>query len=299
MSTKRPPVLGRNLTALLGEGAQLKATTVSESSKQTVEELPLSVLQAGQYQPRREMDPLALQELSESIKAQGIIQPIIVRKLSDKRYEIIAGERRWQAAKLAGLGSIPAIVKQISDQAAIAMALIENIQREDLTAIEEAQALQRLLDEFSLTHEQAAQAVGRSRAAVSNLLRLLGLDPEVKRLLERGNIEMGHARALLSLPLAEQIKAATIMFERGLTVRQAEALVRQWPEKHDQAAVRDPKSQPNLQIAQLQRDLAKQFAAPVVIEHKASGKGKIVVKYTSEKHLHALMEKWLQLSAAE
>ena len=221
--------LGRGLDALLG-GASVKvlqeqaaATPVSE-----LQSLPVDIIQRGKYQPRRHMDPTALEELANSIRVQGLMQPIVVRAIGEGRYEIIAGERRWRASQQAGLDRIPALVRDVPDQVAIALALIENIQRQNLNPLEEAMALQRLQDEFELTQAQVAEAVGKSRSGVTNLLRLLALAEDAKDLLAKGELEMGHARALLGLPKARQAEGARHVVARGLTVRQTEALVRQW-----------------------------------------------------------------------
>ncbi|HIF54477.1 MAG: ParB/RepB/Spo0J family partition protein, partial [Methylococcales bacterium] len=214
--------LGRGLNALLGD-VPLKA----EEKVQNLQTLPIEFLQRGKYQPRKDMNPETLRELADSIKAQGIIQPIVVRLIAGQQYEIIAGERRWRAAQLAALQEVPVVIKQLDDRSVLAVALIENIQREDLNALEEAEALRRLLDEFEMTHQQIAEAVGKSRATVSNLLRLLDLHSDVKRLLEKGLIEMGHARALLSLQDDKQMEIATKVVEKGLTVRAVEKLIKE------------------------------------------------------------------------
>src|SRR3990167_7832322 len=221
--------LGRGLDALLGSTsvASLEEQALKADSRE-FQYLPLDLVQRGKYQPRRDMDPAALEELAQSIKAQGVMQPIVVRPIANGRFEIIAGERRWRASQQAGLETIPAMVREVPDQAAIAMALIENIQREDLNPIEEAVALQRLQQEFQLTQQQVAEAVGKSRVTITNLLRLIALPEEIKTLLSHGDLEMGHARALLGLPAAQQVEGARHVVARGLTVRQTEALVRQW-----------------------------------------------------------------------
>jgi ParB family chromosome partitioning protein len=227
-----------------------------------------------------------LENLASSIRAQGVIQPIVVRHLLGGRYEIVAGERRWRAAQLAGLTEIPAIVREIPDEAAIAIALIENIQRENLNPIEEAMALQRLLDEFSMTHNQVAEAVGKSRASVSNLLRLLALPIEVKTMLEHGDIEMGHARALLTLPVHAQIEAARMIANKGLSVRETEELVRrmQMPKLANSPKSMDP------DVLRLQESLSARIKMPVAISHSAKGKGKLVIRYQSIADLDALLE---------
>ena len=221
--------LGRGLDALLGgTNVNTLEEQALQADKSELQYLPLDLIQRGKYQPRRDMDPSALEELAQSIKAQGVMQPIVVRPIDGGRFEIIAGERRWRASQQAGLDKIPAMVREVPDEAAIAMALIENIQREDLNPIEEAVALQRLQQEFQLTQQQVAEAVGKSRVTITNLLRLIALPEEIKILLSHGDLEMGHARALLGLPAERQIEGARHVVARGLTVRQTEALVRQW-----------------------------------------------------------------------
>ena len=275
--------LGRGLDALLGQAG---ANPTSDSSQdQQLRELPIELIQRGKYQPRRDMDPQALEELADSIKVQGVMQPIVVRPIAGDRYEIIAGERRWRATQLAGLDKIPAVIRDVPDEAAIAMALIENIQREDLNPIEEAIALQRLQQEFELTQQQVADAVGKSRVTITNLLRLMALPDDVKLLLERGDIEMGHARALLGLPVEDQTEAARQVVARGLTVRQTEALVRQWlnPRRETDTVRSNP------DIERLQQDLAERIGADVKIQHGAKGKGKLVISYSSLDELDGVL----------
>ncbi|WP_273860982.1 ParB/RepB/Spo0J family partition protein [Pseudomonas sp. LA5] len=279
--------LGRGLDALLG-GASVKvlqeqaaATPVSE-----LQSLPLNIIQRGKYQPRRHMDPTALEELANSIRVQGLMQPIVVRAIGEGRYEIIAGERRWRASQQAGLERIPALVRDVPDQVAIALALIENIQRQNLNPLEEAMALQRLQDEFELTQAQVAEAVGKSRSGVTNLLRLLALAEDAKEMLARGELEMGHARALLGLPKARQAEGARHVVARGLTVRQTEALVRQWlsgAEPEAKAAVVDP------DISRLEQRLAERLGANVQIRHGEKGKGQLVIRYTSLDELQGVL----------
>lgn len=276
--------LGRGLDALLGQ-ANAARQPVEDSQDQQLKELPVDLIQRGKYQPRRDMDPQALEELAESIKAQGVMQPIVVRPIDGQRYEIIAGERRWRATQLAGLDAIPAVIREVPDEAAIAMALIENIQREDLNPIEEAMALQRLQQEFELTQQEVANAVGKSRVTVTNLLRLMALPDDVKLLLERGDIEMGHARALLGLPLEQQTQAARQVVAKGLTVRQTEALVRQWLNpRRESALVRS-----NPDIDRLQLDLSERLGAEVKIQHGSKGKGKLVISYSSLDELDGVL----------
>ncbi|MEZ2745814.1 ParB/RepB/Spo0J family partition protein [Halopseudomonas bauzanensis] len=275
--------LGRGLDALLGQPNPNEKTEGSQD--QLLRDLPVDLIQRGKYQPRRDMDPQALEELAQSIKAQGVMQPIVVRPIAGERYEIIAGERRWRATQQAGLDSIPAVIREVPDEAAIAMALIENIQREDLNPIEEAIALQRLQQEFELTQQQVADAVGKSRVTITNLLRLMSLPDDVKLLLERGDIEMGHARALLGLPTEQQTEAARQVVARGLTVRQTEALVRQWLNPRRDAS--DIRSNPD--IDRLQQDLAERIGAEVKIQHGAKGKGRLVISYNSLDELDGVL----------
>ena len=286
--------LGRNLNALLGDSSLLNnASVTTEQDAQPaptdaqLKKLPIEFLQPGVYQPRRDMDETALQELADSIKAQGIIQPIVTRPVANKRYEIIAGERRWRAAQLAGLSDVPVIIRDIPDETAIAVALIENIQREDLNPIEEARALQRLIDEFTLTHHEVAQAVGKSRTAVTNLLRLMNLVVEVQTLLEHGDLEMGHARALLSLPAQKQAEIARQVIARSYSVRETEHLVRKLLQggKPSQAATR---LSPD--IKSFQDSLGEKLGAKVMIQHNASGKGKLVIHYNSVDELDGIVK---------
>jgi ParB family chromosome partitioning protein len=256
--------------------------------------LPVDLLQRGKYQPRTDMRIESLSELADSIKSQGLVQPILVRPLprpnpnESQRYEIIAGERRWRASQMAGLTQIPAVVRDVPDEAAVVMALIENIQREDLNPLEEARALSRLIEEFGLTHQSAAEAVGRSRAAVSNLLRLMDLTDEVKRLLENRNLEMGHARALLGLTARrQQIEVANLVAKKQLSVRETEALVKRLLNVVD--AERPATTVPDPDIARLERDLADKLGAKVAFQHAASGKGKLIVSYNSLDELEGIL----------
>ena len=286
MATKKRG-LGRGLDALLG-GANV--TAIQEEAAQAdvreLQQLPLDVIQRGKYQPRRDIDPVTLDELANSIRTQGVMQPIVVRTIGSGRYEIIAGERRWRASQLAGLERIPAMVRDVSDEAAIAMALIENIQREDLSPIEEAVALQRLQQEFQLTQQQVADAVGKSRVTISNLLRLIALPEEIKTLLSHGDLEMGHARALLGLPSDQQVEGARHVVARGLTVRQTEALVRQWLNKPEGAKTAQ-KSDPD--IDRLEQRLAERLGSPVQIKHGEKGKGQLVIRYNSLDELQGVL----------
>jgi ParB family chromosome partitioning protein len=258
--------------------------------------LPLDLLQRGRYQPRVDMRPESLAELAESIRAQGVVQPIVVRPIGEadahgvQRYEIIAGERRWRAAQLAGLREIPAVIRHVADDAAIAMALIENIQREDLNPLEEARALQRLISEFGLTHQQAAQAVGRSRAAVSNLLRLLELPEEVCGQVERRELEMGHARALLGLPTRrQQTEVAALVARKSLSVRETESLVRRMVEPAKPAGAEHAAVAVDPNIQRLEDDLAEKLGARVNIEHARAGHGRVVIRYNNLDELDGIL----------
>ena len=279
--------LGRGLDALLGgsTAATLEEEAVKVDSRE-LQHLPLDLIQRGKYQPRRDMDPSALEELANSIKVQGVMQPIVVRPIGGGRFEIIAGERRWRASQQAGLDKIPAMVREVPDEAAIAMALIVNIQREDLNPIEEAVALQRLQQEFELTQQQVADAVGKSRVTITNLLRLIALPEEIKTLLAHGDLEMGHARALLGLPLEQQVEGARHVVARGLTVRQTEALVRQWLNSKDKPA---EKAKADPDINRLEQRLAEKLGAPVQIKHGAKGKGQLVIRYSSLDELQGVL----------
>jgi ParB family transcriptional regulator, chromosome partitioning protein len=294
MTGKRPS-LGRGLaelSPLLARRAGATEPNLPAAPGDRIANLPLDLLQRGRYQPRVDMRPETLGQLAESIKAQGLVQPILVRPLSrpgeSQRYEIIAGERRWRAAQMAGLADIPAVIRDVPDEAAVAMALIENIQREDLNPLEEARALARLIEEFGLTHQAAAEAVGRSRAAVSNLLRLTELADEVKQLLEQRSIEMGHARALLSLAARrQQIEVAALVVKKSLSVRDTEALVRKLTAPQAAAAEANAPKDPD--IRRLELELADKLGARVMFQHGASGKGKLVVTYNSLDELEGIL----------
>jgi ParB family chromosome partitioning protein len=275
--------LGRGLDKLLSSASSESVTDASQ-----LKQLPVEKILPSPYQPRKNIAPEGLQSLADSIKAQGLVQPIVVRKVTDGQYELIAGERRWRAAQLVGLVDIPAIVREIPDQAAAAMALIENIQREDLNALEEAQALNRLIHEFGLTHQQTAEAVGRSRAAVSNLLRLLELESQSKVLLEEGKLEMGHARALLALQGKQQIELAHKVAQYQLSVRATEKLVKQTLAGELQA-ITTPKPTISADINQLQSALADTLGAKVSINHSKRGKGKLVIEYNSLDELDGIL----------
>ena len=281
-TTTKKPRLGRGLDALLGGALEAQAT-----SKEELRQLPVDLLQRGKYQPRTHMDPGALEELASSIKAQGVVQPIVVRELGTGSYEIIAGERRWRAAQMAGLESVPAVVRNIPDQAAIAIALIENIQRENLNPVEEAVALQRLIDEFGMTHQQTAESVGRSRAAVTNLLRLLSLNDDVRTMLEEGRMDMGHARALLGLSGDTQSQTARQVVEKGLSVRETEDLVRRLLEQRAVPRKTHEVSDPD--VRRLQDELSEKLAARVRISHGSKGRGRLTIDYNSLEELEGVL----------
>jgi ParB family chromosome partitioning protein len=298
--TSKRKGLGRGLDALLGGQNRVSPPVDGEISAVSATmpvvnpgprdgqmvDVPVEYLQRGKYQPRRDMHDEALQELAESIKAQGVMQPIVIRPIDVDRYEIIAGERRWRACQLAGLEKIPAIIRDVPDETAIAMALIENIQREDLNVVEEAVALKRLQDEFTLTHQEVADAVGKSRTAVSNILRLLNLCAEVRTMLERGDLEMGHARCLLSLAEDQQRLLARQIVAKGLSVRQAEALVRSAQE--EQKAQKSP-ARASADIEKLQEGLSEHIGVPVQVQHGAKGAGKLILKYSSLDELDGIL----------
>nr|WP_295710899.1 ParB/RepB/Spo0J family partition protein [uncultured Halomonas sp.] len=303
----RKPALGRGLDALIGAGArrrdslelagsgssmdlpsEAKNSAAEDTVEDRLERLPLGQLTRGKYQPRRDIQPEALEELADSIRAQGVMQPIVVRPIGVDRYEIIAGERRWRAAQLAELDVIPAVIREVSDEVALALALIENIQRENLNAVEEAMALKRLGEEFELTQQQIADAVGKSRTQVANLLRLLALDPEVQTLLERGDLDMGHARALLSLNSAQQRQVAHEVVNNDMTVRATEALVKKV--QSSQAPITPPSRQAKQpDVAKLETQLGELLGAPVSIDHGQKGKGKLTIRYTSLEELDGIL----------
>jgi len=300
MSAPKKRGLGRGLEALLGPKAAAEAPTLEATPGDTLKVLPIDALTPGKYQPRRAMDPAKLTELAESIKAQGVIQPVVVREIARDRggkvYEIIAGERRWRASQQAGLTEIPVVLREVDDRTVVAMALIENIQREDLNPLEEAQALQRLIDEFDLTHAQAAEAVGRSRAAVSNLLRLLELPPDIRALVETRAIEMGHARALLSLTPQAAIALARQAVDNGWSVREVEHRVQQLSAGQVPTAVKGKpakaaKAKPQADLVALERDLSESLATKVDILHGRGGKGRLVIHYTDLDTLDGILER--------
>jgi len=287
--------LGRGLDALLTKPmVAVSRPDSDEQSNDGLKNLPVEHLQRGQYQPRIDMRQDSLQELAESIKAQGVVQPIVARPVSKKdgsqRYEIIAGERRWRAAQMAGLAEIPAVIRDVPDESAIAMALIENIQRENLNPLEEARALDRLIREFDLTHAEAAKAVGRSRASVSNLLRLQDLSEKVKPLLEDRQIEMGHARALLALSNAnQQFDAARQVVKKGLSVRETEKLVKRILDGGSSKPVRKTPAQ-NADIRRLEIEVSEKLGAKVSVDHTAKGTGKLVITYNSLDELDGILK---------
>lgn len=274
--------LGRGLDALLSG---------SKSEKDDVlRDLSVTLLKPGKYQPRSYMDQNSLNELAASIKSQGVMQPILVRQLDDESYEIIAGERRWRAAQLAGLTHVPVLVRSVKDNVALAMALIENIQRENLNPLEEAVGMQRLIDEFDMTHQTAADAVGRSRSAASNLLRLLKLSQPVQDMLMESKLDMGHARALLALDGAEQIAAANRIVLEQMSVREAESMVQDWNKaKVDKRTVAANGKQPNRDVLRLQEQLADVMGTTVTIKQGSKGAGKLVIAYSSNDHLEELI----------
>lgn len=291
---KRKGGLGRGLDALLQSANQEQTmhhqingdAIEAKTQKTDLSNLPIEFLQPGQYQPRKDMSQEALEELASSIKAQGVIQPIVVRPIEKNRYEIVAGERRWRASQLAGLSEIPVVIKHINDEAAIAMALIENIQREDLNPIEEAVALKRLQDEFQLTQLEVADAVGKSRSAVTNLLRLINLEAAVRKLLEHGDIEMGHAKTLLALVGQEQIDIAKQVVAKSLSVRQTEVLVR----KTTQAKIKTPSQRIDPDIKKIEDDLTDQLGSVVMLQHTAKGKGRLTIKYNTLNELDGILQ---------
>jgi len=307
---KRKRGLGRGLDALLGTGSKSNTQQDTEQDSNsstndhiesapqqnkdgTLRNVPIELIQPGTYQPRVDMHAEALEELADSIKAQGVIQPIVIRPLNtdkntpanEQKFEIIAGERRWRASQMAGLDKIPAVIREVTDKATIAMALIENIQREDLNPVEEANAIKRLINEFNMTHQTAAEAVGRSRTAVSNLLRLLELGNETKILLENGDLEMGHARALLALENAQQIEAAKQVISMELSVRDTEKLVK----KLLTPKVIKAETKPDPDISNLENSLSEKLGAKVNFKHNTKGKGKMFIAYNSLDELEGIL----------
>ncbi|MBU0785211.1 MAG: ParB/RepB/Spo0J family partition protein [Gammaproteobacteria bacterium] len=279
---KRTKGLGRGLEALLGPSGD----DVNKDMGEQVMTLPLGKLQAGKYQPRSRMDESSLMELAESIKSQGIMQPILVRPIGSGKYEIIAGERRFRASKIAGLEEVPVLVRAVPDESALAMALIENIQREDLNPLEEALGVQRLIREFNLTHEDAARAIGRSRSATSNMLRLLNLAEPVQTMLLAGDVEMGHARALLALTAAEQIACANEVVNKRLSVRETEKLVNDWASNNDRVAT---KPRQTADVRRLEEGLADWLASAVQLKANPNGKGSVTIKFNSLDELDGVL----------
>jgi len=280
--SNKKPRLGRGLDALLESAVKPLA------GKETLRNIPLDLLERGKYQPRTHMDKQALADLADSIRAQGVVQPIVARELKTGNYEIIAGERRWRAAQMADLETIPAIVRRVPDEAVIAIALIENIQREDLNPLEEASALQQLIGEFGMNHQKVADTVGRSRTAVTNLLRLLTLNEDVRKLLLAGKLDMGHARALLALPAGAQGQVARLVAQRDLSVRETEALVRR--RLRQPAARKKSRSSNDADIRSLQDKLAERLGAKVRINHKRSGRGQLTIDYNSIDELEGILD---------
>ena len=273
--------LGRGLDALLA------GSDTSDSGGDALQNLSITQLQPGKYQPRTNMDQTALAELAESIKAQGIMQPILVRPVVDDRYEIIAGERRWRAAQLAGLNEVPVLVRKVADEAALAMSLIENIQRENLNPLEQALGIQRLISEFGMTHQTAGEALGNSRSTISNLLRLLNLSAPVQEMMMQGKIDMGHGRALLPLDAAQQIRIANVIAQKQLSVRETEKLVHQL----EHPAAKKVKK-PDRDLLRLQEDVSERLGAQVAIKPKKNGQGNIVIHYTSLDQLDDILSKF-------
>jgi ParB family chromosome partitioning protein len=284
MNSRKKPALGRNLSSML---SQTTLAQVKDKTGDQLRDLPLEVIRPGRYQPRSVFDEEKLAELADSIRAQGVVQPVVVRPVGENEYELIAGERRWRAAQIAELEKIPSVIREVADEASVAMALIENIQREDLNPLEEATALRRLIDDFQMTQQEAADAVGRSRPAVSNLLRLLELMQEVKDMIDMRQIEMGHARALLSLEDPLQVQAAREVVRKRLSVRETENLVRRLQQSSRKKGTRriDP------DILRLQNRMAEQLGARVKIQHQASGKGKLTITYTNADEFEGILER--------
>jgi len=296
MAVAKKRGLGRGLDALLGQAGKPAAAPETESREEALHALPVASLQPGRYQPRTGMDPERLAELADSIRAQGLIQPIVVRALPAAKpgkptHEIIAGERRWRAAQLAGLAEVPVVLREADDRSAIAMALIENIQREDLNPLEEAQALTRLIDEFGLTHQQAAEAVGRSRAAVSNLLRLLELPPAIRDLLASHALEMGHARALLTLPADIALALAKEAAAQGWSVREIEHRAQLAQAATGKPPAKKPAAKSDPDVAALERELSECLGAKVAVQQGRGGRGKLVIHYHGLDTLEGVLER--------
>jgi ParB family chromosome partitioning protein len=286
MAAKKRGLGERGLGALL-QGSRVNLDQELKDHDGELREVPIDLIQRGRFQPRRDMDPAALQELADSIRQQGVMQPVVVRPIAEGRFELIAGERRWRATQMAELDRIPAIIRDVPDDAAIAMALIENIQRENLNPIEEAFALQRLQDEFGLTQAQVAEAVGKSRTTITNLLRLISLSEDVRVMLEHGDLEMGHGRAMLTLQPEQQMQVARQVVAKSLSVRQTEALVRRVQQESPNRKKAKAEVDPNIRA--LQDDLAERLGARVSIDHGQRGKGKLVIEYTSLDELDGIL----------
>lgn len=287
--------LGRSLDALLGASLSVAEATrpsaIEKEGHESIAQISVTAIQPGRYQPRRHLSEEGLEQLAQSIRSQGLIQPIVLRPLKNNRYEIIAGERRFRAAQRAGLQEVPAIIKQIPDESALVMALIENIQRENLNAIEEAVALQRLITEFDMTHQEIANVIGKSRATVSNLLRLLALPESIKSGLEQGQIEMGHARALLSLPETLQNKASEMIIAKKLSVREAEALVQRLSQPPAQTASSPEAVSPlTLDLQHLEEDFLRRLKLKVKIKHRTNGRGRLVIRYKNQAELERVLK---------
>jgi len=286
MAAKKRGLGERGLGALL-QGSRVNLDQELKDHDGELREVPIDLIQRGRFQPRRDMDPAALQELADSIRQQGVMQPVVVRPIAEGRFELIAGERRWRATQMAELDRIPAIIRDVPDDAAIAMALIENIQRENLNPIEEAFALQRLQDEFGLTQAQVAEAVGKSRTTITNLLRLISLSEDVRVMLEHGDLEMGHGRAMLTLQPEQQMQVARQVVAKSLSVRQTEALVRRVQQESPNRKKAKGEVDPNIRA--LQDDLAERLGARVSIDHGQRGNGKLVIEYTSLDELDGIL----------
>lgn len=288
MTTKKRG-LGKGLEALLSHYPVPDLSTGEKTGNLRM--VPVDLLQRSAYQPRSDFDENAMNELADSIRAQGVVQPIVVRPVANDKYEIIAGERRWRAAQIAGLHDVPVIVREVDDRGAMCLALIENIQRQDLKPLDEARGLLRLLQEFEMTHDAVAEAVGKSRSTITNLLRLLDLNPLVKRMLEAGELEMGHARALLGLAGESQAEAAQEVIRRHLSVRATEVLVRKWQDGAGKKGKKEKSKPADPDITRLENDLAERLGAPVAIKHKKSGKGTLEVRYNSLDELDGILSR--------
>ena len=286
MSTMKKKRLGRGLGSLIGN-IEDAGSAPQANSAEGLAEIDIDRIQRGRYQPRQVFEPEALQELADSIRAQGVVQPIVVRPEGD-HFELVAGERRWRAAQLAGLQKIPAVIRELDARATAAIALIENIQREDLNPLEEAQAFMRLIEEFDLTHQQVADSVGRSRAAVSNMLRLLDLADAVKEQVNKGLLDMGHARALLALIRHDQIEVAKIVVNRGLSVRETEQLVKKTLAAQDKGKVKAPASDPD--VTRLETRISEKLGAGVKIKSGKKGSGQLVISFNSSAELDGILE---------